>query len=71
MTTASPPTTAASAVSGDPPTDQPSNQTSTENPTVKLKLEDLNWDHSFVRELPGDPLTDITSREVVIQRLSL
>ncbi|KAJ0021316.1 hypothetical protein Pint_31270 [Pistacia integerrima] len=32
---------------------------------VKLKLEDLNWDHSFVRELPGDPRTDILPREVL------
>lgn len=31
----------------------------------KLKaLEDLNWDHSFVRELPGDPRTDSIPREV-------
>lgn len=33
--------------------------------TTKFKLEDLNWDHSFVRELPGDPRTDIFPREVV------
>lgn len=33
--------------------------------TKKLKaLEDLNWDHSFVRELPGDPRTDSIPREV-------
>ncbi|KAK1356133.1 Selenoprotein O [Heracleum sosnowskyi] len=31
----------------------------------KLKLEDFNWDHSFVRELPGDPRTDIIPREVL------
>lgn len=31
----------------------------------RLKLEDLNWDHSFVRELPGDPRTDIIPREVL------
>ncbi|CAA7407994.1 unnamed protein product [Spirodela intermedia] len=30
-----------------------------------LPLEELNWDHSFVRELPGDPRTDSTPREVV------
>ena len=30
----------------------------------RLKLEDLNWDHSFVRELPGDPRTDAIPREV-------
>lgn len=29
-----------------------------------LKLEDLSWDHSFVRELPGDPRTDTFPREV-------
>ncbi|KAL9458880.1 hypothetical protein AB3S75_007712 [Citrus x aurantiifolia] len=34
--------------------------------TKKLKaLEDLNWDHSFVRELPGDPRTDSIPREVL------
>lgn len=33
--------------------------------TKKLKaLEDLNWDHSFVRELPGDPRIDSIPREV-------
>lgn len=29
-----------------------------------LKLEELNWDHSFVRELPADPRTDTIPREV-------
>uniref|UniRef100_A0A5B6ZZ45 Selenoprotein O n=1 Tax=Davidia involucrata TaxID=16924 RepID=A0A5B6ZZ45_DAVIN len=32
---------------------------------VKLNLEDLNWDHSFVRDLPGDPRTDKMPREVL------
>ncbi|XP_021832243.1 uncharacterized protein LOC110772141 [Prunus avium] len=32
---------------------------------VRLKLEDLNWDNSFVRELPGDPRTDTIPREVL------
>ncbi|KAG1327225.1 UPF0061 protein [Cocos nucifera] len=32
---------------------------------VPLKLEELNWDHSFVRELPGDPRTDAIPREVL------
>ncbi|CAG7886454.1 unnamed protein product [Brassica rapa] len=30
---------------------------------IKRKLEDFNWDHSFVKELPGDPRSDVTSRE--------
>lgn len=30
----------------------------------RFKLEELNWDHSFVRELPGDPRTDRMPREV-------
>ncbi|XP_060196677.1 uncharacterized protein LOC132625995 [Lycium barbarum] len=30
-----------------------------------LKLEELNWDHSFVRELPPDPRTDTLQREVL------
>ncbi|XP_078443260.1 selenoprotein O [Wolffia australiana] len=33
--------------------------------TARLRLEDFNWDHSFVRELPGDPRTDDTTRQVV------
>ncbi|KAM2350593.1 hypothetical protein ACFXTH_005521 [Malus domestica] len=32
---------------------------------VRLKLEDLNWDNSFTRELPGDPRTDTIPREVL------
>ncbi|KAL6976720.1 hypothetical protein U1Q18_025506 [Sarracenia purpurea var. burkii] len=32
---------------------------------VGLKLEDLNWDNSFVRELPGDPRTDNIPRQVL------
>ncbi|KAL8489808.1 hypothetical protein ACS0TY_025140 [Phlomoides rotata] len=32
---------------------------------VRLKLEELKWDNSFVRELPGDPRTDIIPREVL------
>ncbi|KGN66443.1 uncharacterized protein LOC101218327 [Cucumis sativus] len=35
------------------------------NHATKKKLEDLNWDNSFVRELPGDPRTDIIPREVL------
>lgn len=31
---------------------------------IKRKLEDFNWDHSFVKELPGDPRSDVISREV-------
>ncbi|GFY98964.1 hypothetical protein Acr_13g0003650 [Actinidia rufa] len=31
---------------------------------VKSNLEDLTWDHSFVRELPGDPRNDNFPREV-------
>ncbi|KAK9154616.1 hypothetical protein Sjap_002096 [Stephania japonica] len=29
------------------------------------KIEDLNWDHSFVRELPGDSRSDVMPREVL------
>ncbi|KAI7984051.1 Protein adenylyltransferase SelO [Camellia lanceoleosa] len=32
---------------------------------VKLNLEDLNWDNSFVRELPGDPRADNIPRQVL------
>lgn len=37
--------------------------------TAKLKLEDLNWDHSFVRALPGDPRADTIPRQVVLSFL--
>jgi serine/tyrosine/threonine adenylyltransferase len=30
----------------------------------RLVLEELPWDHSFVRELPGDPRSDTIPREV-------
>lgn len=32
---------------------------------LKLNLEELNWDNSFVRELPGDPRSDSIPREVL------
>nr|CAB3467942.1 unnamed protein product [Digitaria exilis] len=31
----------------------------------RLALEELPWDHSFVRELPGDPRSDTIPREVL------
>ncbi|XP_076896586.1 uncharacterized protein LOC143549597 [Bidens hawaiensis] len=71
MSTESPPPAAIAAAVTDPAasvdsaTDEPVQHSSIDNLSVKLKLEDLNWDHSFVRELPGDPLTDISSREVL------
>ncbi|XP_024983885.1 uncharacterized protein LOC112519822 isoform X1 [Cynara cardunculus var. scolymus] len=65
MSLGSPPPAVATAVSDDSVTDGLENQSSSENVRVKLKLEDLNWDHSFVRELPSDPRTDIISREVL------
>ncbi|KAJ3694656.1 hypothetical protein LUZ60_000033 [Juncus effusus] len=33
--------------------------------SVRVKLEEMNWDHSFVRELPGDPRSDLMPREVL------
>lgn len=35
------------------------------NERKKFKLEELNWDHSFVRELPGDSRTDGPPRQVL------
>ncbi|KAL2487942.1 hypothetical protein Fot_41234 [Forsythia ovata] len=32
---------------------------------VKTNLEELRWDNSFVRELPGDPRTDLIPRQVL------
>ncbi|XP_022988044.1 uncharacterized protein LOC111485404 [Cucurbita maxima] len=32
---------------------------------ARKKLEELNWDNSFVRELPGDPRTDVIPRQVL------
>ncbi|OEL15192.1 UPF0061 protein AZOSEA38000 [Dichanthelium oligosanthes] len=31
----------------------------------RLALEELPWDHSFIRELPGDPRSDAIPREVL------
>ncbi|KAK9129023.1 hypothetical protein Syun_017820 [Stephania yunnanensis] len=36
-----------------------------ESEKARLKIEDLNWDHSFVRELPGDSRSDVMPREVL------
>ncbi|KAF8118153.1 hypothetical protein N665_0006s0146 [Sinapis alba] len=36
-----------------------------EGDKIKRKLEEFNWDHSFVKELPGDPRSDVISREVL------
>ncbi|KAL3850072.1 hypothetical protein ACJIZ3_011954 [Penstemon smallii] len=41
------------------------NNSSISQSRVKLKLEELKWDNSFVRELPGDPRTDLIPREVL------
>lgn len=71
MSTNSPPAAAGSVASVDSVTDGLEKQGSTEDVSVKLKLEDLNWDHSFVRELPGDPRTDTISREVKFQNLTI
>ncbi|KAL2323827.1 hypothetical protein Fmac_022885 [Flemingia macrophylla] len=38
---------------------------SNHNLRTPLRLQDLNWDHSFVRELPADPRTDSIPREVL------
>ncbi|XP_010265882.1 PREDICTED: uncharacterized protein LOC104603525 [Nelumbo nucifera] len=46
-------------------TDNLKNQRLGNDERVGLRLEDLNWDHSFVRELPGDPRTDTIPREVL------
>lgn len=35
-----------------------------EGDKIKRKLEEFNWDHSFVKELPGDPRSDIIPRKV-------
>ncbi|KAL6200701.1 hypothetical protein ACLB2K_030482 [Fragaria x ananassa] len=58
-----------------PPPEQPSVDSVTHDlrnqslaadaPKPRLKLEDLNWENSFVRELPGDPRTDTFPREVL------
>ncbi|KAL0843019.1 hypothetical protein Bca101_016264 [Brassica carinata] len=36
-----------------------------EGDKIKRKLEEFNWDHSFVKELPGDPRSDVISRKVL------
>ena len=45
-------------------TEQDNDNINNKNKNVKLSLEDLNWDHSFVRELPGDPRSDSIPRQV-------
>lgn len=62
------PSTTAS-VSSDSISDDKENKTLEHNSVknsnrVKLKLEELRWDNSFVRELPGDPRTDLIPRQV-------
>ncbi|XP_031112933.1 uncharacterized protein LOC116016701 [Ipomoea triloba] len=63
----SPPSAAAAAASAtvDSVTDDFGKQSLESSTSCKLKLEDLNWDHSFVRELPGDPRADNMPREVL------
>ncbi|CAA2965574.1 Hypothetical predicted protein [Olea europaea subsp. europaea] len=63
------PSTTAS-VSSDSISDDKENKTLEHNSVknsnrVKLKLEELRWDNSFVRELPGDPRTDLIPRQVL------
>ncbi|XP_042479405.1 protein adenylyltransferase SelO-like [Macadamia integrifolia] len=57
--------TADSSLSVESITDNLKNQSLTGDKKIPLKLEDLNWDHSFVRELPGDPRTDTIPRPVL------
>ena len=38
----------------DPPQILSSSSSSSPSSAQRIKLEDINWDHSFVRELPGD-----------------
>jgi len=45
-------------------TEEFKNQSLVHEKTKKRELEDLNWDNSFVRELPSDPRTDPFPREV-------
>ncbi|KAK7270043.1 hypothetical protein RIF29_22918 [Crotalaria pallida] len=40
-------------------------QTQAPSDAPRFKLEHLNWDHSFVRDLPADPRTDSFPREVL------
>ncbi|XVE60075.1 hypothetical protein DITRI_Ditri05aG0097500 [Diplodiscus trichospermus] len=54
-----------SSLSVDSVADGLKNQSLREQENVRLSLEDLNWDHSFVRELPGDPRSDSIPRQVL------
>ncbi|KAI7735552.1 hypothetical protein M8C21_004741 [Ambrosia artemisiifolia] len=45
-------------------------QSLTQPNIIKLSLEDFNWDHSFVRELPGDPRSDVMQRQIRKTRFS-
>ncbi|KAM0002206.1 putative protein adenylyltransferase SelO [Helianthus debilis subsp. tardiflorus] len=54
--------TTTTTASMNPPSGLSVNSVTTD--ALKLSLEDLNWDHSFVRELPADPRTDGMQRQV-------
>ncbi|KAM0002209.1 putative protein adenylyltransferase SelO [Helianthus debilis subsp. tardiflorus] len=54
--------TTTTTASMNPPSGLSVNSVTTD--ALKLSLEDLNWDHSFVRELPADPRTDVMQRQV-------
>ncbi|WCJ36985.1 Protein adenylyltransferase SelO [Euphorbia peplus] len=54
-----------SSLSVDSVTDDLKNQSLlSDDSKLKLSLEDLNWDNSFVRELPADSRTDAIPRQV-------
>ncbi|RCV21443.1 hypothetical protein SETIT_4G140000v2 [Setaria italica] len=54
----------ASAAPGSPPTAAEAPPPTGTAPR-RVALEELPWDHSFVRELPGDPRSDAIPREVL------
>ncbi|KAK3132300.1 hypothetical protein QOZ80_6AG0519230 [Eleusine coracana subsp. coracana] len=59
-----PPLRAMASVAGEAPASSPAAAGAGEAPR-RLSLEELPWDHSFVRELPGDPRSDTIPREVL------
>ncbi|KAL6909842.1 hypothetical protein ACP4OV_001501 [Aristida adscensionis] len=56
----------ASAAAGEAPAPSPAAAAGTSGGApLRRALEELAWDHSFVRELPGDPRSDAMPREVL------
>ena len=64
LTTDSSQTSSAAIGTSMTPSQTPPSSSSSSVP--RIKLEDINWDHSFVRELPGDSREGGPVRQVIL-----